>query len=312
MKTSVFKCAPVLALLLIVGIAVPAAAATRTRPVSFGTSCIDGNNNGACGDSADTPLAQALDGNGMYIDAQHGSHSGLVVQGGVHLPDYINVEVTKNIVISGLVSEAGDDIGGTFDTLHGNITVRPGTAFALTASLYLDTYDPASTIDIGAGSKANVSGDNVDLSYRSSGTIHVGPFQNDVISSGGYAGVDFYGVNGLTVDPNQTFKGSNHGSFQMYGGSDLTLDHVNWNAGYVLINLAPSSAHPAAPNLVVTNSTLVQKYKNGNMHIYADTNLLGTIRFDHSTLVAKDLTGAAIIPSATCVVSTAPLGACSS
>jgi hypothetical protein len=311
MKTSVYKCAPVLALLLIVGIAVPAAAATRTPPVSYGTSCIDGNVNGVCGDSADTPLAQALDSNTMYLDSQHGSHSGLVLQGGVHLPAFIYVQVTKNIVISGSVSEAGDDLGGTLETVHGNIIVRSGSEFSLRSSLSLNAYDAASTIDIGAGSKATVSGDMVDLSYHSYGTVHVGSNQNDTISGGGCANINFVGNNGLSVDPNQTFKGPNHGAYEMAGGSDLTLDHVNWNAGYVLINLIPSNAHSGAPNLVVTNSTLVQKYKNGNMHIYADTNLLGTIRVDHSTLVAKDLDGAAIIPSATCVASAAPPGACS-
>jgi hypothetical protein len=300
--------------LLFVGAPVAAGAATRTTPVSYGTSCIDGNNNGVCGESADTPLAQALDANGMYLDGQHGSHSGLVLQGGVHLPDFVYLQVTKNIVISGSVSESGEDIGGSIETLHGNIAIAPATNFALTTSLDITAYDAASTIDVGAGTKAKVSGDTVDFTYHSYGALQVEANQNYTISGGGYTDVNFYGMQGLTVAPGQSFTGPNHGSYLMAGGSDLTLDHVKWKAGYVLINVFGSDAHPGARNLVIRDSTLNQIYKNGNMKVYADTDrdngALGTILVDHSTLTAKDFDGGIFNPLATCIASTAPSWAC--
>jgi hypothetical protein len=299
---------------VLAGAPLAAGASTRTPPVSYGTSCVDGNNNGACGDAADTPLAQAIDANAMYLDGRHGGHSGLVLQGGVHLPPFVYLQVTKNIVISGSVSEAGDDIGGTIETLHGDIAVAPATTFTLTTSLEMNAYDPASTLDVGAGTKAKVSGDSVDFTYHAYGALHVAANQDYTISGGGYTNVNFYGLQGLTVDPGQSFKGPNHGAYVMNGGSDLTLDHVVWKAGYVLINVFGSDTHPGARNLVIRDSTLNQIYKNGNMKVYADTDrdngALGTIIVDHSTLTAKDFDGGIFNPLATCVASTAPSWAC--
>src|SRR5690242_8939735 len=94
-----------------------------------------------------------------------------------------------------------------------------------------------------------------------------------------------------TLDPIQSFQGPNHGSYSIDAGSDLDMSHVNWKAGYVLINVFGSPAHPGARHLTIRDSALNQIYKNGNMKIYDDTEAIGRIDISNSTLTAKDPDG---------------------
>lgn len=303
---------------MLVGLAAmvaPAAhAATRTPKVSYGTSCIDRNRDDVCTYPADVKLGDALDANGMYRDATNTS-SNLIVQGDVSLSNFIYLQVNGDILISGNVKMSGDDVGATIETLKGNVTIAPKTTFNITDSLSLQSYSTQSTFEVGTGTSAKVSGDTVDFELRSNGSMHIGAGQNWTISGGGYANVEMYGLNGMQLDPLQSFRGSNHGLFSIDAGSDLDMSHVNWKAGYVLINVTGSDAHPGPRHLTIRDSTLNQIYKNGNMKIYADTDrnngALGRIDITNSTLIAKDPDGGIVSPLAHCDATTvAPTWVC--
>lgn len=294
----------ILVTIALCAIAVPAVAATRTPPISYGSSCIDGNNNGQCGDSADTPLAKALDQYGMYNDANHGSHSGVVLQGGVVFPDGVVIVVNNNVTVQGSIAAYNGDLGATIESIHGNATIAPSTTFVAHNSIDFITNDQRSNIDIGAGTTANVAGDNVILKFDSYGTLHLGANQHDTIRGGGYTDVWYMGRQGARVDSGQTFKGPNHGGYHIYANSDVTLDNVNWKSGYVYVDAI--NGH----TIVVRNSTLNQTYKNGAMRLLSDVNVAGHIVFDHSTVSVKDVDGSLIDPAATCIASTAPAWAC--
>lgn len=303
--------APTAALALALVAAPAAAGPSRGTPgSSYGTSCIDANNNGACGDAGDLPLGQAVDAGGMYLDSQHGSHSGLVLQGDVSLPAFLYVQVTNDIVVSGSVTESGDEVGATLQTVRGNITIAPHSSITATNSLTFETVGARSTFDIGPGTSARVSGDSVDLQFKASGSLHVGANQTYTVSGGGYANLWLDGANGLQVDPGQKFTASNHGGIIMNAGSDLTLANVSWKAGYISIDAFGSDAHPGARHVVITDSTLGQTYRNGAFQIYADTPALGSVLVDHSKIVARNPYGGIVNPLATCIASTAPAWVC--
>jgi hypothetical protein len=301
--------AAVVAALAVAG---PAGAGPRTKGLTYGTSCIDGNNNGTCGDAADTPLAAALQ-DGYYNDSQHGAHSGLVIQGGVSFPAFGMIIVTNDIVISGAVKSSGDNTGMTLQSFKGNVTVKPGTAFTVSNDLFIRAYGAKAKIDIGAGGTAKVSGEWTSLDFATVGTVHVGTNQK-WNTGNGYSGVNLRGQAGVTVDPVQSWSGGNHGEVVIGSGGDVTLSKVNFKMGYLLVNAYGSDANPGGRTVTIIDSTMTQSYRNGAFRISADTDrgngALGKINIVNTTIKAK--TSDVVNPMANCSNTTAPMWVCAS
>lgn len=292
-------------------VAGPAGAGPRGKAPNYGTSCIDGNNNGQCGESADTPLKDALDAQGMYLDTRHGSHSGLVIQGGVSFPAFGMIIVTNDITISGAVKSSGDNTGMTLQSFKGNVNVKPGTAFTVSNDLFIRAYGAQAKITIGAGGTAKVSGEWTSLDFGSTGTVHVGTNQK-WNTGNGYSGVSLRGQSGVTVDPVQSWSGGSHGEIQIASGGDVTLSKLNFKMGYLLMNAYGSDANPGGRTVTIKDSTMTQTYRNGAFRIIADTDrgngALGKINIVNTTIKAK--TSDVVNPMASCTNSTAPIWVC--
>ena len=223
--------------------------------MSYGASCIDANNNGLCGDAGDVPLGQAIDANGLYLDAEHGSHSGLVLQGAVSLPVFLYVQVTRDIHVSGTLEVSTDSLGPNFQTLRGNITVSPRTTIIARTSLTFGTTSSSATIDIGEHTTITASGNNVDVAFGSNGTLHVGTGQSYKTSGGGYANIHLKGANGVQIDPGQSFIGTGRGGYYISSGGDLDLTEVTCKAGYMIISAYGSPAHPGGRSIATIDGS---------------------------------------------------------
>ena len=305
-------CVTRLLVLALIGLSASAQAGPRRKStrVSYGTSCIDGNNNGACGDAADVPLSAAIDANGLYLDGEHGSHSGLVLQGNVSLPEFVFVNVARDINVSGRLEVNAGDLGATFQSLRGNVQIAPATQIVARNSLSFFTATPSSTMTLGRGTTSTLSGVNVELGFGASGTLHVETGQTFRVSGSGSANVRLKGDSGVQIDPGQTFSGTNRGGLYITAGGDLTLTNLTCATGYVILRAYGSAAHPGSRNIVIRNSTLHETYRHGNLKILAETPSLGTVLLDHSTIITENLGGNVINPPATCVASVAPSWAC--
>jgi hypothetical protein len=282
----------------------------QTTPVSYGASCIDGNNNAICGEASDTPLAQAIDANGLYFDTDHGSHSGLVLQGSVSLPGFTYIQVTRNITISGSLEVNKGDIGAYIQTVRGNISIAPRTLIVARNSLGISSSATTSSITMGSQTSVTLSGINAEIGIGSAGTLHVESGQVFKVSGSGSANVRLKGENGLQIDPGQTFSGTNRSGFYLTAGSDLNVTDLTCRTGYIIFRASGSAAHPGPRDIVIRNSKLTQTYRHGNLKIFSESPALGRIRLDHSTVVTVNPGGGIINPPATCVATTAPVWAC--
>ena len=296
--------------LITVSAPVQAGPRRKSTRVSYGTSCIDGNNNAACGDAADVPLGDAIDANGLYLDGEHGSHSGLVLQGDVSLPGFIFVNVTRDITVSGRLEVNAGDLGAIFQSLRGNVTIAPATQIVARNSLSFYSVTSSSTMTLGRGTNTTLSGINVELGFGASGTLHVETGQTFKVSGSGSANVRLKGDTGVQIDPGQTFTGTNRGGLYITAGSDLTLTNLTCKTGYVIVRAYGSPAHPGARNIVIRNSTLLQSYRHGNLKIIAESPTLGTVLLDHTTIITEAAGGNVINPPATCMGSVTPAWAC--
>lgn len=277
---------------------------------NYGTSCIDGNANGVCTDASDIPLGRAIDANGLYIDSDHGSRAGLVLQGGVTLPNFIHVQVTRDIIVTGSVDTLGTDLGASFLTLRGNVMIAPRTTLTARTPLEFGTVATSSKTDVGAGCSLTVSGNNTDLTISSNGVLHVGTGQKIQISGAGYANIRFNGFNGTVVDPGQTITGSNRGGLYISSGGDLTLQDVNFRGGYFIVRAYPSLLNPGPRRLVIRDSHITQSYRHGNLKVLADVPPMGSVVIDHTSIVTANTSGGIVNPPALCISSTAPIWAC--
>ena len=278
--------------------------------VSFGTSCIDGNNNAACGDAADTPLVDALDRNGLYLDAEHGAHSGLVLEGTVSLPEFVFVAVTRDIHVSGSLEINAGDIGATFETLRGNVAIAPKTTIIARNSLNFFTETSSSTMTLGRQMTVTLSGINVEIGFGGSGTLHVETGQSFKVSGSGSANVRLKGDSGVQIDPGQTFSGTNRGGLYVSAGSDLIVTNLKCRTGYIIFQVYGSAAHPGPRNIVVRDSSLNQSYRHGNLKMLSESPSLGSVLIDHTTIVSAGNGGGIINPLATCVAASAPSWVC--
>jgi hypothetical protein len=258
-------------------------------------------------------LGDVINSFGQYVATDQDT-SNLILSGGVVLPPSLQVVVNGDIIVSGSITTTGDDVGVTFSTQGGktkggvprggDVWIAPHTSFKVTSDLTFESIDPSKTMHVGTATTAEVSGDSLDFSFQSHGFLQVDAGQNWKIKGGGYADVNLYGYQGVQLDPMQSFVGPNHGSYSIWAGSDLTLSHVNWKAGYVLIYVAQRDSHPVARHLTIEDSTLDQIYRNGNMHIYNDDQVLGQTDINNSTVMQKNPDNAIVNPQAHCDATT--------
>ena len=308
--------AVVAAAALVAAIAVANPAGARTATTAWGSSCLDGNNNGACGDAADKPMAQATAG-GYYNELGTAKRSGIVLAGVVSLPSFTYIAVNGDISIAGTITIKADM--AFFTSGSGRVTVADNTVINSTGDVRVEA-NGAATSTIGNNVKLSeiAQETNGALQFSSAGSITVGSKQ--VWKAGGdYGAIDIRANKGtLTVAPGLAFSGPNHAELSLSSGTDLVLDKLTHKAGYLFVwagqkNSGLATQYHQQYTLDIRNSSMNQTYGNGELWIKnVGKAPVSRTSFTNNTIVSKATDGPDVFPQADCTNTKVTLAATAS
>ena len=271
-------------------------------------SFVDVDNNGVWS-TGDLPLSQFLGPSSFGFNAlvaQPGwrpqTHPvGLVIQGPLVLTNwYLDFQVTGDIRFRGKLESKATDAVIAFRSLSGNIYVEP--AAIIVGSGQMELTAVTGNLRIGKKAQLTNKGSMADLDLDAGNELYIETGAVLGTTSSDYPTVSVWGNEKLTLEPGVKFTGPSHATIALTSMTDIFLDKVSITSGYIRITAYADAAHPSAKRIRVTNSTLAQTYKNGDLRMIAspDRNSLRyapeAIVIENTILKLRTGTGPLFIP----------------